>query len=152
MKRLSMLAVFASFALAPSFAFADPPPVGPGGPGTALAYAAHDLTSASELLTQILGARAPADHVVEDAMTLYDAAEHFEEEVILGPEDLDVDFAAIEATFNEMREEFRRAPCIQQDAAARSAWFQVSEANLRLRVTWFSHCPGAPPGRVAARW
>lgn len=163
MKRLSMLAVFVSFAVAPTLVFADPrPPGGPGGPGgpeSPLAYAAHDLTYASQQLSQILSARGPTDHVFQDAVTLYDAAEHFEEEVALGPEDLDVDFAAIEATFEEMRGELRSAPCIQHNPQARSAWFQISEANLRLRITWFTHVTfgGAPPASpsplpAAPRW
>jgi hypothetical protein len=148
MKRLSMLAVLVSFAFVPGLAFAHcPPPSGPGGHGESLVDAAHDLTYASEQLSQILSSRGPGDQVYQDAVTLYDAADHFEEEVLLGPEDLDVDFAAIEATFDDMRGEIRNAPCVQHDPAARSAWFQIAEANLRLRIAWFAHlsCPVAPP-------
>jgi hypothetical protein len=148
MKRLSMLAFFVSFALVPGLALAHyPPPYAHGDPGESLADAAHDLTYATDQLAQILSSQGRADLVYQDAITLYDAADHFEEEVLLGPEDLDVDFAAIEATFDEMRGEIRNAPCVQHDPAAHSAWFQVAEANLRLRVTWFGQlsCHVRPP-------
>jgi hypothetical protein len=145
-KKLSALVICAVLALSPSVAPAcpvAPPPAppcpAPCPPPNPLADVAHDLSIATGQLSEILSAHGPDDHVYEDALTLYDAAEHFEEEVLLGPEDLDVDFAAIEHTFNEMRAEFRNAPCIQQNPAARSAWFQISEANLRLRIAWFSH-------------
>jgi hypothetical protein len=147
MKRLSMLAVFVSFAFAPGLAFAhSPPQCGHEDPGESLVDAAHDLTYAARQLSLILSSRGPTDLVYQDAVTLYDAADHFEEEVLLGPEDLDVDFAAIEATFDDMRDEIRNAPCVQHDATARSAWFQIAEANLRLRISWFAHlsCHIAP--------
>jgi hypothetical protein len=38
-----------------------------------------------------------------------------------------------------MRDEFRASPCVQTNPAARSAWFQIAEANLHLRIAWFSH-------------
>jgi hypothetical protein len=121
----------------PSAAFAFPP----AGPGSYLDEVARDLTASAQNLEYILQYTAPGSEAYNDAETLYLAAEHFQEEVELGPEDLDVDFNAIEQTLDDLRGHFTSCSEYTRFPQVRSAWFRVEESNIRLRQTWYGDGP-----------
>ena len=112
-----------------------------------LAYAAHDLAYASQEFTKTVRQAMPGSPLANDAETLFDSAEHFQEEVDLGPQDLDVDFDTIESVFDQVRAEFQAAPGVQAIQPVVTGWFETEEANVRLRQAWstsgFQTTPGA---------
>ena len=106
------------------------------GPGSQLDFAARDLTYSVQNLVYIMNFIAPNSDPYRDAVTLSYAASHFQEEVELGPQDLEVDFNTIEQTFDELRQHFMSCGEFTRLEQMRSAWFRVEESNLRLRQSW----------------
>ena len=109
----------------------------PGGTGSYVDFAARNLTSSAQNLVYILQTNQAPAYVTADAQTLVDAAEHFQEEVELGPEDLDQDYVLIEQTFTTLQGRFagyvQQLPYLPQLA---SAWSQVAGANTQLTQAW----------------
>jgi hypothetical protein len=122
------------------------------GAGSYLDVVARDLTSSAQNLTYVVRLVGANGDAYQDAITLSQAAEHFQEEVELGPEDLDVDFNAIEQTFNELGTHFKGCHEYGVYEQVRTAWFRVEEANVRLRQAYVgggddgNHGGGYPGG------
>ena len=106
------------------------------GPGSQLDFSARDLTNSVQNLVYIMNFIASNSDPYRDAVTLSYAASHFQEEVELGPQDLDVDFNTIEQTFDELKQHFMSCGEFTRFEQMRSAWFRVEESNLRLRQSW----------------
>lgn len=107
---------------------------------TRLDFAANGLVSAANQLVQALLSCHGESHIVMDAESLAVAAEHFRDKVELGPEDLDIDYESVTEAFLEVTRRLLSSDEIRFNRNARSAYFKVSGANLRLRQAWLGHC------------
>jgi hypothetical protein len=113
-----------------------------------LDYAANSLTfAAGQVVTELQKIHCLTDTLL-DAQTLQDGAEHFQEEVELGPVDLPTDFATINEVYNEVRSELTASNELKQNADVRNAWFDTEEAFINLRLAWAHYLnPGQGNGQ-----
>jgi hypothetical protein len=105
-----------------------------------LDYVANTFVLATQQLvkelTEHMGATA---HVTQDAQTLSAGADHFKEEVELGPQDLDQDFNVISQVYNDTSSDIEESLESQNLTDVREAWFDAQESWINLRQAWLEH-------------